>query len=634
MRSAAKYAVRRRADVRSFPAPTGGWIANRNLAVPNGPQTAPGAFLLENFFPTSRSAKIRRGSELYATLGDGSMPVTALFSYVVGETQQMFAANATTIYNITVIVTPTTTALGTDTGDSLVTDLGFGLLIDSTAGLEVIADQSGGSWITVQFATSGGVYLVLVNGANDMLIYDGSSWYPIDDGNLNTIAYDGGSAAFTVGQVINGGTSGAHAVIKKVIGGIGSGTLWLGPITGGAFLNNEPLSDGLGGAALANGTSSLLFGAFTGIATSSLSYVWTYKNRLFFIEKDSLSAWYLPVENLTGAALEIPLGGVFNRGGSLLFGSSWALDSGSGGSGLSEQCVFVTTEGEVAVFQGDNPGDPNAWSLVNTYRIGKPLGNKAHIRAGGDLVIATNIGFVPLSQAIQRDFAALSPSAVSYSIEDAWNQAVLERGSTGWNCEVWPSTQMVIVATPTINDSSPQWFVANARTGAWAPFTNWDATCLLVFNERCFFGGPDGKVVEANVTGLDQGSTFTATYLPLFEDLKAPASLKVAKMARAIIRSGVPVRDQLSLQADFNLNLPSAPDASVVTNGSVWGSATWDTATWGEVGAVNTYQNWRDVVGVGYAVAPALQVTSGAVSPLDAEIIRFDLSYEMADEYS
>lgn len=47
-----------------------------------------------------------------------------------------------------------------------------------------------------------------------------------------------------------------------------------------------------------------------------LNYVWVYKNRLFFVEKDSLNAWYLPVDSIGGAAEKFPLGGVFTRGGS------------------------------------------------------------------------------------------------------------------------------------------------------------------------------------------------------------------------------------------------------------------------------------------------------------------------------
>jgi len=632
MRQAVKYATKRRSQVKSFPAPTGGWIANRNLAMPNGQQTAPGAYVLENYFPTSRSAKMRRGSQLYATLGLGDLPVTAMFSYVVGAQEEFFAATEDTIYNITLIVSPINYELGADTGDIFETDIGLTFGVQSTVGLEVWINQTGGDWIAVQFATSGGVFLVLVNGTDHMIVYDGAVWYPITGSALSKLSFDAGYFPFAIGDTLNGGTSGASAPIMNVIGNGVVGDLYLGTITGGPFQDNENITGTIDGGAYADGTASLVFGAFTNVDTDKLNYVWAYKNRLFFIEKETLSAWYLPVDSVTGAAAEIPLGGVFSLGGSLLFGSSWSLDSGSGGSGLSEQCVFVTTEGEVAVFQGSNPGDPADWSLVNTYRIGRPLGKRAHIRAGGDLVIATTIGAVPLSQAVQRDYAALSPSAVSYPIEDAWNEAVLNRSGSPWNAAVWPSAQMVIVAPPTVNDQPPVVYVANSRTGAWAPFTNWDATCLLVFKERCFFGSADGKVVEANVTGLDQDAPYTSTYVPLFDDISSPAALKVAKMARPVLRSAVPVSEQVSLQSDFQIALPPNPDAAAQNETSAWGGGVWGESVWGREGLVNTYQDWRVIFGNGYAVAPAIQITSGSNVPLDAEVVRFDLTVEFADQ--
>jgi hypothetical protein len=92
--------------------------------------------------------------------------------------------------------------------------------------------------------------------------------------------------------------------------------------------------------------------AITGVTPESLSYVWSFKNRLFFVQKDTQNAWYLPVDSIGGAAVEFPLGGVFTRGGSLLFGASWSTD---GGGGLSEQCAFFSSEGEVAVYQGTDP---------------------------------------------------------------------------------------------------------------------------------------------------------------------------------------------------------------------------------------------------------------------------------------
>jgi hypothetical protein len=293
--------------------------------------------------------------------------------------------------------------------------------------------------------------------------------------------------------------------------------------------------------------------------------------------------------------------------------------------------VFVTTEGEVAVYQGSNRSDDNDWSKVGVYRIGRRLGNKAFIRAGGDLVIASSIGFVPLSQAIQRDFAALAPAAVSYPIEDAWNDACRLRGLLGWNCMIWPEAQMVIVSPPTIDQGDPVLFVANARTGAWARYTNWRAICMEVFQGQLYFGSPNGRVYAANRTGYDGGETYSGIFLPLFEDFGAPASLKIGEVGRAVTRSNVAVDGLVTLHVDFDMKTPPAPNAPVTGTGNEWGTAVWGTAVWGVRSPSVINQGWQSVGGAGYALAVSYQVTSGDVAPLDAEIIRIEVTYQVAE---
>jgi hypothetical protein len=293
--------------------------------------------------------------------------------------------------------------------------------------------------------------------------------------------------------------------------------------------------------------------------------------------------------------------------------------------------VFVSTEGEVAVYQGTDPSSSTTWSLVGVYRIGRPLGPKAWIRAGGDIVIATDIGFVPLSQAMQRDYSALSPSAVSYAIETEWNNTVAERAGTYWNCEVWPTSQMVIVAPPTTAGTLPEMYVTNARTGAWAKFTGWDATCLTVWDTRFFYGTSAGTVVEGNVTGTDQGIPYTASYIPLFDDLKSPGALKITKMARAVFRAGIPISEKVTMNADFDTSIPVVPDSTPVGTVSAWGSGKWGQSVWGAETSLTVQQKWQSVGLSGYALAPCVQITSGDVVPLDTQIVRVDVTYDVAD---
>jgi hypothetical protein len=401
---------------------------------------------------------------------------------------------------------------------------------------------------------------------------------------------------------------------------------------GGTFLrgvNGEDTSFVYDGVSFEE-TPALTFASPDGALTSDvLFYVWAYKQRLFFLQKNSLDAWYLAVDQIGGELKKLPLGGVFGLGGSLLFGASWSTDAGEQG-GLSEQCIFVTTEGEVAVFQGANPSSAEDWSKVGVYRIGRPLGKQAWIRDGGDLIIATSIGYVRLSEAINRELAALGPTAVSYPIEVAWNEAVDTRGSN-WHCEVWPSKQMAVIALPTEGEQPPAMFLANVRTGAWCRRLNWEGRCLLVFKERLFFGSEEGKVVEANVSGLDQGEVYTGVCVPLFDDLGSPASLKIAGLARVVGLAPVDVKTTVSMQVDYSVSLPSPPDAAPIPVGSEWGNAIWGTSVWGAAREMKPRQEWVGIAGSGYAFSPAFQITSGSVVSLDYELIRIEATYQTAE---
>jgi hypothetical protein len=327
MRRPAARIKPRLAKSQSYPAPMGGWIKNVNLATPDARlpsgQKVNGAAVLENWFPTATGIRMRGGTEAYAQTQD-NLDIVSLFTYVNGNNQSMFAATETSIHDISSSVF---SFLTDDADNVFVDDLG-NTLIDSTLG-DVVSNLTSGEWSSVQFATTGGVFLDLVNGSDDKLIYDGTTFYPINDEDLSALNYDGGTLAFTAGQTVTGGTSGASAVIIKVVGTTASGVLWLGAVTGGPFQDNEAITSS-GGAALVNGTISLLYGKITGVATSSLSHNWVYKNRLFYIEKNSLNAWYLAVDSITGTATKLPLGGVFTLGGSLLFGASWSIESGDG----------------------------------------------------------------------------------------------------------------------------------------------------------------------------------------------------------------------------------------------------------------------------------------------------------------
>ncbi|GHA15134.1 hypothetical protein GCM10007989_07360 [Devosia pacifica] len=364
-----------------------------------------------------------------------------------------------------------------------------------------------------------------------------------------------------------------------------------------------------------------------------LIYTWVFKNRYFFIKKDSLDVYYLPVGQIGGELTLFSLGGVFDLGGNLVFGATWSQETGDG---LSAMCIFATDNGEVAVYQGDNPNEAASWQRVGVYTIGKPRGPNAFLRRGGDLVICTDIGQLELSQALQRDVQSLAPSALSRPIEPAWSRYVSERFEKRWTSVAWTEEQMLVVALPTISGQSPVWLVSNATTGKWCRFNGWDAMSLAVWDGGLYFGSPDGFVYQANVGGSDDGAPYTGIYIPVFDQLGVPGK-KSIHMARAVMRSRFVAKERLSVHTDFRVNLPPAYDATPIGQVDVWGTAKWGpgVSKWGGAsGSTSVQDRWRNTLGAGEAITIAHQVTSASVAPLDTEFIRTDVLFTAGEVQS
>lgn len=631
--------TQRVSEVKKFASPIAGWISNRALAVPSGdngnlPQ---GAMVLDNFTPRATSVTLRRGKLRYCTLGDGSESAPSLFSYNNGPTKRLFGASNTTIYDITDVEFATDSQIATEGGDLIATEGGDVFGWSSTQFLSVMGGFTGGDWSVVQFATTGGVYLIGVNGVDTGFIYDGEHFFPYVEGGVETLLYDALVDDFTVGDTLTGGTSGATAEIWNVedLGG-GTGVLYLTGIAGGPFDDNETITDTGGGEATADGVNDPLIPGIVfdvGITSANMSFVWVYRNRLYFAETGTMNAWHLDVDSVGGDADKFPLSGVFGLGGSLLFGQRWSLSSGGDG-GISEQNVFVSTEGEVAVYQGLGPDDPTTWTQQGLYRIGRPLGKRAFIRGAGDLAIATSVGLVPLSKAIELDLTALTVASISYPIADAWRDAIDQRGVVNWQGQIWPDQKIAIFAPPTADFGSVM-FVANTETGAWGRYTGWEGLSFDVFEGRLFFGESTGAVYIANETGLDDGAPYSGACLPLYDDLGSPSSRKIAKVGRYVLRASVEVRGRVTWQSDYNESLPPAPNAeSVGSAPSIWGSGIWGSSLWADALPRLVVDRWVSLGGTGYTVSIAFQVTSGALQPLDVEVLSSEVLYDTAEYVS
>ena len=365
--------------------------------------------------------------------------------------------------------------------------------------------------------------------------------------------------------------------------------------------------------------------SITGPTTSTFSHVWSFANRLFFVQKNTFTAWYLPVDSIGGAASSFSLAGVFKRGGSLLFGATWSQDSGAG---LDDKCVFVSTEGDVAVYAGTNPGSAADWALQGVYAMPRPLGKNAHVQAGGDLLIATEVGLIPISAVLQTDFAALDGKAVSAQIAPYWQQ-MARTITPGWDIVKVPRRGVIFIAQPDPAGGEKTALAINSLTGAWSRCTGWDTRCLGYFNDQPYFGAGDNCVYIMDTSGADDGAPYTAVYLGQHESMGLFGKVKSIRQMRATFQSGSPINPYLSAQEDFREEVGTAPSSVANYTVDEWDNGLWDTAIWDADTVVQNDANWTAVGVTGYTIAPELQLTFGVTPTPVVELVSIDAEFHV-----
>lgn len=361
--------------------------------------------------------------------------------------------------------------------------------------------------------------------------------------------------------------------------------------------------------------------AITGIDPNTFSHVWSYANRLFFIEKNSMSAWYLPVDSIGGAAQEFSLAGVFTKGGYLLAGTRWSLDTGDG---LDDKCVFISSQGEVAIYQGGNPSSASDWFKVGLYDITEPLGPKAILQAGGDVIIATKTGLVPISQAVSRDVAVLGAGAISKPIAPYWQS----KASTligGWDVARVSGSGALYVTQPGDNSM----LVVNTTTGAWSRYTGWNARAITVFQGVGYFADNVNGVFIMEDGGSDDGEPYTARYLGLHEMMGVGMARKTVSQMRYALTSSVALNPLLSVSVDFGDEASTAPATGADGVTPMWNVTNWDEAYWDGGAPEIVVSGWQSIGKSGFVVAPELALTFDIQITPDVELMAIDATFHV-----
>lgn len=336
----------------------------------------------------------------------------------------------------------------------------------------------------------------------------------------------------------------------------------------------------------------------SGLTKSNLIHIQSFKERIFFVEKDKLWFWYLPVNSVSGALSKFDLSSFCTKGGYLMAMATWSRDAGDG---ADDYAVFITSEGEILIYQGVDPNDAANWSLSSIYTIAAPIGRRCFLRLASELVIVTREGFVPLSKVLLYS-KAVAKSNISNNIEDAVNTATNIYGNNfGWQPIFFSSKRMALFNIPVGENTEQQQYVINTSTGKWCRFTELNGNCWEEFNNGLYFGGNDGTIWEAETGTADGDASIETAALTAYSYFGSKSKLKRWTMARPLMRSTGILLISMRVSVDFEYNPAEVQYSAEESSGATWDVADWDTEDWADGFTVT--KSWKGVNGVGHSAA-------------------------------
>jgi hypothetical protein len=639
------------AQTASIPSPIGGWNARDSLAA----MAPTDAVQLVNWFPTPTDVTMRRGyiAGSILTTTDGVQTIssithvgtiatlttavahglsTGVYVSITGTTPAEYSGvfkitvTSTTTFTYRMLATPSgnATVVGTYKNQAFtpintlmnytetVSYKLFAVAGDTiyeskqNPALPVFTGITSDKLQSVNLTNTAGHFLVACNGVDPVTIYDGTRWFFVATTTtavtISSIARTSPSATATVT------TATAHGLVtgnRVTITGASEATF------NGTFVITVTGASAFTYTSTGTSTATSVTGAYTtigitGVNSNTFINVNLFKNRLYFTQKDTLACWYLDVDAIGGPASPLYFGGIARNGGYLQAMGTWTLDAGQG---ADDYAVFVTSMGEVIVYNGTDPDNADTWQLKGVWQLGQTFARRCFFKWAGDLLLLTQDGLVPLASALQS--SRLDPrinltDKIFYAVSQA---ATLYFANFGWQINFFASENMLILNIPL--DTGTEQYVMHSITKSWGRFTGIEAHCWEVSGDADIHFGGNGIIGDFYHIDSDDGNNITAAAQQAYSYFDSPGQLKRFTMVRPTLQSsgGVPnVFCGLSTDFDTEINLGQVSFNPEANSEGIWDASKWDSATW--VGGLTTTKIWQGVTGLGFTGSINLNVAA------------------------
>lgn len=343
----------------------------------------------------------------------------------------------------------------------------------------------------------------------------------------------------------------------------------------------------------------------SGLTNTNLVNIALVRNRLWFCENNKADVWYGAIGQITvGSALTKFQLSQIAGGGYCMAVGAWSRDAGDGADDMT---VFVMSTGELIVYQGD-PG--STFALIGKYPTkAPPVGRRCAFNVGGELVVITTLGLLPLS-------AAVGGVAMDLAQVDPWGKiaagiaadALLDSGNAGWHGCLHAG--IVYVNVPQTPGVLSKQRVLNTRNAAWMDYTGWNGSSFASFNGDLYFGAQTGGLVCKVGGSDDNGTTIVTKANGAFIYPQSSQANNLFTGIRPKIQAEGTVTGLIGVDTDFVLrtlvgdSVDLVNDPSTTAWGSDWGSP------WGS--EADARPLWYTIKGEGRAVSVRMRTSASS----------------------
>ena len=344
------------------------------------------------------------------------------------------------------------------------------------------------------------------------------------------------------------------------------------------------------------------------VNANTLTGVHAHKNRVYYWTGTSQNFYHsATVDTFQGNFTKFPVGLVGTFGGNIIMINTLTID---GGEGVDDLLCIIMTSGEVLLYSGSNPASD--FSLVGTFRIAEPINEKRAIaKLGGDVIVMTKEGYLPLSQVVRQDIVGNKAAAISEKIRGTVISQVKATGtSTGWQVFVSPDGDKVYFNYPTGDLDPFNQHVFNPIIRAWCIFENLPAHVWGQFNGDTFFGSASGVVFK--VTGdADNGENIVGDLATAYNYFGDRGGVKRFSSVQPMLEG------ETDIVFSFGVGVDQTPvatiDVSPVTfqsNLAAWDTATYDDFFWADTAGAGVTKRRKAVNRLGYSSALRIKVAT------------------------